>query len=90
MSGANHLKNDGGCLKRLDHLPPALIYLSYITRKMQINNLFKYYTLQEVLDDLDMIECFEVPGQKLQVSEITKHQVDLFHKLGVIPPASLQ
>ena len=68
----------------------ALIYLSYITRKMQINNLFKDYTLQEVLDDLDMIECFEVPGQKLQVGEVTKHQVDLFHKLGVTPPASLQ
>jgi len=68
----------------------ALIYLSYITRKMQINNLFKDYTLQEVLDDLDMIECFEVPGQKLQVGEVTKHQADLFHKLGVTPPASLQ
>ena len=68
----------------------ALIYLSYITRKMQINNLFKDYTLQEVLDDLDMIECFEVPGQKLQVGEVTKHQVDLFYKLGVTPPASLQ
>ena len=57
---------------------------------MQINNLFKDYTLQEVLDDLYMIECFEVPGQKLQVGEVTKHQVDLFHKLGVTPPASLQ
>jgi len=68
----------------------ALIYLSYITRKMQENNLFKDYTLQEVLDDLDMIECFEVPGQKLQLGETTKHQMDLFAKLGVIPPASLQ
>ena len=68
----------------------ALVYLSYITRKMQENNLFKDYTLQESLDDLDMIECFEVPGQKLQVGEITKRQMDLFSKLGAIPPASLQ
>ena len=28
----------------------ALIFLSYITRKMQQNNLFKNHTLQEVLD----------------------------------------
>ncbi len=68
----------------------ALIYLSHITKKIQENNLFKDYTLQEVLDDLDMIECFEVPGQRLQVGEITKHQMDLFTKLGVNPPASLQ
>jgi len=68
----------------------ALIYLSYITRKMQENNLFKDYTMQEVLDDLDMIECFEVPGQKLQVGEATKHQMELFAKLGATPPASLQ
>jgi len=68
----------------------ALIYLSYITRKMQENNLFKDYTLQEVLDDLDIIECFEFPGQKLQVGETTKHQMQLLAKLGANPPASLQ
>jgi len=68
----------------------ALIFLSYITRKMQENNLFKDHTLQEVLDELDIIECFEVPGQQIQVGETTKHQVDLYNKLGIIPPASLQ
>jgi hypothetical protein len=40
----------------------ALIYLSYITGKMQETNLFKEYTLQEVLDEFDVIECFAVPG----------------------------
>ena len=68
----------------------ALIFLSHITKKMQENNLFKDYTLQEILDELDIIECFEVPGQHLQVGEITKRQMDLFTKLGVSPPASLQ
>jgi len=53
---------------------------------MQENNLFKDHTLQEVLDELDMIECFEVPGQKLQVGETTKHQMGIFPKLGVTPP----
>lgn len=68
----------------------ALIFLSYITRKMQENKLFKHHTLQEVLDELDIIECFEVPGQQLQVGEITKRQEELYTKLGVTPPASLQ
>lgn len=68
----------------------ALIFLSHITKKMQENNLFKDHTLQEILDDLDVIECFEVPGQQLQVGETTKRQSDLFTQLGVTPPASLQ
>jgi transposase len=68
----------------------ALIFLSHITKKMQDSKLFKDYTLQEVLDELDIIECFEVPGQKRQVGETTKHQMDLYAKLGVSPPTSLQ
>jgi transposase len=68
----------------------ALIYLSYITRRMQKNNLFKNYTMQEVLDELDIIECFEVPGHQLQIGEITKRQEGLYTSLGVMPPASLQ
>jgi len=68
----------------------ALIYLSYITKKMQESKLFKSHTLQEVLDELDVIECFEVPGRRLQVGETTKRQIELYTKLGVEPPASLQ
>ena len=68
----------------------ALIFLSCITKKMQESKLFRKYTLQEVLDELDMIECFEVPGRKLQVGETTRKQLDLYTKLGITPPASLQ
>jgi transposase len=68
----------------------ALVYLSYITRKMQENKLFKNYTLQEVLDEFDVIECFEIPGQKLQVGEMSKKQEGLYLELGVSPPSSLQ
>ena len=68
----------------------ALIFLSYIKKKMQENNLFKKHTMQEILDEFDVIECFEVPGQQLQVGEITKRQMDLYAKLGVATPASLQ
>ena len=68
----------------------ALIFLSCITKKMQDNNLFKNHTLQQVLDEFDIIECFELPGQQLQVGETTKRQMDLYTKLGVKPPSSLQ
>lgn len=68
----------------------ALIFLSSITRKMQKSNLFKDYTMQEILDEFDIIECFEVPGQQLQVGETTKRQLDLYTKLAVTPPTSLQ
>jgi transposase len=68
----------------------ALIFLSYITKKMQENNLFKDHTMQEVLDEFDIIECFEVPGQQLKVGETTKRQMNLYNQLGVNPPASLQ
>ena len=68
----------------------GLIFLSHITKKMQESNLFKSYTMQEVLDEFDIIECFEVPGQQLQVGEITKRQMELYVKLGVTPPSSLQ
>jgi transposase len=68
----------------------ALIFLSYIITKMQTEKLFRQHTLQEILDELDIIECFEVPGQQLQVGETTRRQQELYAKLGVTPPTSLQ
>ena len=52
--------------------------------------MFKHHTMQEVLDDFDIIECFEIPGQQMQAGEITKRQMEFYTKLGVTPPASLQ
>jgi len=57
---------------------------------MQEKKLFKKFTMQEVLDEFDVIECFEVPGKRLQVGETTKRQRELYLQLGVSPPASLQ
>lgn len=68
----------------------ALIFLSYITKKMRENKLFRDHTLQEVLDQLDVVECFEVPGQRLMVGETTQRQIDLYTRMGVTPPESLQ
>lgn len=66
----------------------ALIYLSYIKKQMQDQNLFKDYTLQGALDKLDVIECFENPGQEIRVGELLNKQKNLYIKLGVKPPAS--
>ena len=65
----------------------ALIYLSYIKKAMQENLLFNKYTLQGLLDQLDVIECFRRPGRDLQLGEITKHQMELYRDLGVEPPS---
>ncbi len=43
----------------------ALILLSYIKKQMQKHNLFKNYTLQTLLDTVDVIECFQRPGKQL-------------------------
>lgn len=65
----------------------ALIFLSYITMKMQENKLFGKYTMHELLDELDLIECFEISKRRLQVGEITKKQKDLYTQLGITPPS---
>jgi transposase len=67
----------------------ALIYLSYIKKQMQNTNLFKDYTIQGVLDKLDVIECFEEPHQKLRLGEMLEKQIALYNNLGIDPPASL-
>ena len=64
----------------------ALIYLSYIKQQMQKNKLFKEYTLQGALDNLDIIECFEQPNSELRFGEITEKQKRLYKLLGVESP----
>ena len=65
----------------------ALIYLSYIKKQMQVNKLYKKYTLQSLLDKLDVIECFEYPGKRLRVGEVLEKQKDIYEALGVEAPS---
>jgi transposase len=67
----------------------ALIYLSYIKKQMQTHQLFKKYTLQTLLDRLDVIECFERPKRRLRVGEVLQKQKEIYQALGVEPPSSL-
>ena len=48
----------------------ALIYLSYIHHQMQVTHLYKDYTLEQLLDKLEVIECFKTPKHGLKVGEL--------------------
>jgi len=65
----------------------ALIYLSYIKKKMQDGDLFKKYTLQSLLDEFDVIEYFEQKGCDGRWGEMTNRQSRLYLDLGVTPPS---
>ncbi|MDO9533739.1 MAG: IS1634 family transposase [Bacillota bacterium] len=65
----------------------ALIYLSYIDKAMHDKNLYKDYTLQELLDELDVIERFEQPGHRHHIGEMTKKQMELYRYLEVEVPS---
>ena len=65
----------------------ALIYLSYVKKKMQDAGLFDKWTLQGLLDELDVIELLETPGQGRIIGEITEKQKDLYEKLGINYPS---
>ena len=65
----------------------ALIYMSYIKKVMVENNLFKNYTMQELLDEFDVIESFEQPGCRRHFGEITKKQIGLYECFGVVAPS---
>ena len=65
----------------------ALIFLAYIDMAMRENGLYHSYTLQELLDELDIIERFGHPGKQSHLGEVTKKQLKLFQQLGVEAPA---
>jgi len=65
----------------------ALIYLSYVKKKMQNAGLFEKWTLQGLLDELDTIERFESPEHGRVLGEVTKKQEEIYRSLGVEPPS---
>ena len=65
----------------------ALIFLSFIQKAMSDHDLFKNYTMQELLDELDVIERFEQPGKRHHIGEVTRKQMHLYECLGVTPPS---
>lgn len=66
----------------------ALILISYLDHKMKETDLYKNYTLQQLLDQLDVIECFEDASHSLRIGEILNKQVQIYETLGVNVPTS--
>ena len=64
----------------------ALVILSYIKKRMQDRHLFKDYTMQEVIDELDLVECLTVPGKDPIYGEVLKRQEALYAAMGVEAP----
>ena len=65
----------------------ALILVSELKHRMEKADLFKDYTLDEVLEDLNRIECFLHPSFGMTVGEILQKQETLFKLLSIkIPP----
>lgn len=67
----------------------ALMLVSSIHKSMKDEGLYKNYSMQKLLDDLDVIERYDFPGKKAHFSEITTKQVALYKSLGVNPPSML-
>lgn len=67
----------------------ALIYVSHIHKSMKKNNLYKNYTMQTLLDDLDIIERFDLPKQRYHCSEITEKQKQIYECFEVDIPNML-
>jgi len=66
----------------------ALILISFLNQKMKESNLYKSYTMNQLLDKLDVIECFENPGRALRIGEVLNKQVEIYESLGVKLPTS--
>ncbi len=64
----------------------ALELLSYIKKQMDDNNLFKNYTMQSLLDELDVIEYYQQPGKEYHLSEITAKQRKIYELMNIDVP----
>jgi len=67
----------------------ALMLISYIHKNMKDHDLYKNYTMQKLLDELDVIERFDFPGKRAHFSEVTTRQQHIYSCFGVKPPNML-
>ena len=66
----------------------ALILISHLDHKMKETNLYKSYTMQQLLDKLDVLECFEDENHALRIGELLEKQAKIYEILGVPLPTS--
>ena len=66
----------------------ALILISHLDQKMREANLYRTYSMQQLLDRPDVLECFEDERHRLRIGELTSKQADIYEAIGVALPTS--
>ena len=66
----------------------ALILISHLDHKMKETGLYNSYTMQALLDKLDVLECFEDANHSLRIGEMLNKQAEIYETLGVDVPTS--
>ena len=66
----------------------ALILVSYLDHKMKESVLYNSYTMQTLLDKLDVLECFEDAKHSLRIGELLNKQAEIYKALGIAVPTS--
>ena len=66
----------------------ALILISHLDHKMKETSLYKKFTMQQLLDKLDVLECFEDENRSLRIGELLNKQAEIYETLGVPLPSS--
>ncbi|MCQ2402547.1 MAG: transposase [Lentisphaeria bacterium] len=64
----------------------ALIYLAYINRKMQEKGLYKDYTMEKMLLELESIQSICEPGRAPIVCNVLEKQRKIYEAMEVMPP----
>jgi transposase len=67
----------------------ALMFVSWIHKVMKQEQLYKNWTMQELFDELDTIECFEQNGKRAHYSEVTTKQKTIYSSFNLTPPNML-
>lgn len=55
----------------------AFILISHLDHKMRESGLYKSYSLQKLIDKLDVLECFEDENRKLRKGDFLSKQVEV-------------
>ena len=66
----------------------SLILISHLDHKMKETGLYSNYTMLQLLDKLDVLECFEDANHSLRIGDMLNKQAEIYEALGVDVPTS--
>ena len=66
----------------------SLILISHLDHKMKETGLYSNYTMLQLLDKLDVLECFEDANHSLRIGEMLNKQAEIYETLRVDVPTS--